>query len=257
MHRGYCGLLLAGSVISVTTLHAQPRDSSRDTTPLTVTIPFATRFGETVVAPRRYRVTLDANGLALVDPDSMLLVAVVPVEQSTAADSVAAPEVSIAVHGSELTITLRHLDQVYHAHGAQAELVTDRAPQVELAGKSETLVADAAPETTTERDLIDRALVRYLGDVKHCADKAHRARWQTDDPKFVRCLCPMTEKWRLPRLEHAIRVHRPLTRGRHGFSITVSPEGRATECRVWAGVEPPAEPSPTIAPDGDKGPTPP
>ncbi|MEK7703411.1 MAG: hypothetical protein AAB426_00520 [Myxococcota bacterium] len=236
-------LLLASSLLfTETSAQAQPRDSSRDEAVLEIVLPFAVRFGDQVVPARRYRLTLGADGFAFVDAQSMLLAATVAVEEVTSATAVTKPEVAIEVLGDAVIITLRHLDQSYHAHGDKIALLPSTERRVELAAKSETLLGDVAAESTSERQLIDQALVRHLVDVKHCADKAHRGRWQTDEPRFFACVCPLIVKWRLPRLAHAVRVHRPLTKGRHGFSFTVTPEGRATDCRVWAGLEPPADP---------------
>ena len=39
--------------------------------------------------------------------------------------------------------------------------------------------------------------LRYGTSFPH---KAKRADWQTDDPRLVKCVCPATTKWRMPKV---------------------------------------------------------
>jgi hypothetical protein len=92
--------------------------------------------------------------------------------------------------------------------------------------------------------LVSSALIRprrYRRSLRHCADAAHRSRWRTDDPRFVRCVCPIVERWRLPTVSTPLRMHHPLAKGRSGFSFTVTAEGKAVACRVWVGPSPPVD----------------
>jgi len=109
--------------------------------------------------------------------------------------------------------------------------------------KDEATMATPTPETPPERVWVTQAVARYLESLTDCGDKAQKNHWATDDPRFVRCVCPLALKWRLPKLAAPLLFHTPIVKGKNGLSLTVTPEGKASNCRVWVGAEPPPPPA--------------
>ncbi|MBI3179839.1 MAG: hypothetical protein HYZ27_09275, partial [Deltaproteobacteria bacterium] len=73
---------------------AQPREGPAPAAAFDLVLPVAARFGEQVVAARRYRLTLGAPGFALADAETMVLMYTLPVQEA-AAEAVAQPVVSV------------------------------------------------------------------------------------------------------------------------------------------------------------------
>ena len=253
-------ILIAGGLLLPAPARSQRREGTHLTTVFSVELPSSVKFGEVSVPARRYRLSLSDEGFALADPTTMILVTTLPVSEQEATEAVQSPVVSVLTNGKNVSVVLRHGDRVYTATGVTSAEAQPPAPgtQVTLAGKHEASVAQNNPAEQSERALVEQALKRYIGSVKHCADSAQRARWGTQDPRFVKCVCPILEKWRLPRVSKPLRVHQPLAPGRSGFSLTATSDGRATECKVWTGATSPeqqaapppsaAAPDPAVAP---------
>ncbi len=99
-------------------------------------------------------------------------------------------------------------------------------------------------EPTTDLGLVEQALPRLESSIiAQCADRAHKSKWETDNPKFEKCVCPQVAKWRLPKVSHELRVQRALSKGKNGYSFTSDSDGRARDCRVWSGVSAPNDDS--------------
>jgi hypothetical protein len=229
-------------MLSILPAQAQRRDRGPASGVFQITLTSPVRFGDVVVPPRNYRLTLSHGGFALADADSMVHVATVPVEASTGHATVATATVEVDQQGETVTLVMRYSDRVLEAVGTATEPAVPEPIRVVLAGKRETLVdTKISRAETTDLENVVRALKRYRRSLQHCTDAAHRSRWQTDDPRFVRCVCPIIERWRLPKVSTPLRVHRPLAKGRSGFSFTVTVEGKVTGCRVWIGAAPPAD----------------
>lgn len=235
-------LALVAVVASAPVVHAQRRGEQRGTPPLQVTLPTATAFGAAVLPPRTYRITVTPQGLVLAHPTSMVVAGTIPVVESSQNVSVAVPTVTLARKDKTVTIVVRSRDRIYTASGRVTELAAAAGPSVTLAAKSETAIDAGVPEAPSEGQLIDRALKRYVRGVAHCSDKAQKARWNTDHPRFTRCVCPQVKRWRMPKAATSRRVDHFLVAGRFGFSFTVTPTGQTSECRVWSGRMPPGLP---------------
>ncbi|MEE8408154.1 MAG: hypothetical protein V3T05_00985 [Myxococcota bacterium] len=200
------------------------------------------QFGDVRVPKRRYRLTLGADSFALADINTMVLIATIPVEETTMVEIVTPAKVEIKQKGSTVEIVLRYADKQYRAVGSTAERAVPDASLVTLAGRKERTVERADPAAATDAANVRRALRRYLRSVNHCADAAHRSRWRTDDPRFIRCVCPIVAKWRLPKVKKRLRVNQPLAKGRSGFSFSVIADGSTDACSVWTGAVPPPPP---------------
>lgn len=245
---------------------AQRRGAKAETKALEVELRSAARFGEVVVPAGRYRISVSKRGLSLAHPTTMVPVATLSAVSSDGAVTVnpATVEVVETPDGIiKLIVKLR--ERIYVAGGIKTE-APKKKRQVELASREGPRIGDISPETKTEQELIHHALAsRYIKDVKHCADKAHRARWQTDDRRFWNCVCPLAERWRMPKVAEDLRVHFPLAKGKSGFSLTVTAKGRVKDCRVWVGAKPPVDETeseeppvdnPTVAPSAAAAPAP-
>jgi hypothetical protein len=240
-------LVFVLSPFMATSASAQRRATDSTARGLELALPSAIRVGEVVVRPGRYRVSVADAVLAFASPESMVTVASAPAVQSAAAEAVAEPRVGVRDLGKTLEITVLSQDEVF-------TLTVDKVlPQaksdtlVELAGKSEAAVQPAMTPPDTAAAL-DAALARLLPSLGQCGDKAQQNRWATDDARFVKCVCPLVEKWRLPKAAAAQRVHRSIAKAKNGVSLTVGPDGRAGACRVWSGARSPEETAPAVLP---------
>ncbi len=211
---------------------------------LELRLPWAVRFGDALVPAGFYRVAASDAGLSLADPSSMVVVATVQVEKTSSTKTTTPALVERHEHGGEVRIVVKNRNDIFTARGQKTVVDTTDPVQVQLAGKKEALLADVAPEQASDEALVGGALKRYLPSLQGCADLAQRGRWQTDDPRFVKCVCPLVEKWRLPKVKRLLPMHRFLVKGKSGISFVVSPDGRAYGCRVWVGTEPPRKPAP-------------
>src|SRR5690606_23912472 len=85
----------------------------------------------------------------------------------------------------ELIVRSRNL--IYRIVGSLGDAPTPKR-KVVLAQNGHVDLGQVLPEAKTEEDLVHEAIERrYLREVKHCADHAQRARWKTDDPRFIKC----------------------------------------------------------------------
>jgi hypothetical protein len=240
---GLRALVVVSILASAVTARGQRRGGEHHTQVLQIQLPVQVRFGDTTVAARTYRLTLVSGGFALTDPTTMLTVANIPVTGTEADKAVPTPRAELERHGDRVQIVMRAGDRVYRATGQANTVAPAAAPSYAVTlAKSEREVAGGMPEQQTPAQLVARAAKRYASGVKHCADKAHRGRWTTDDPRLVRCVCPIVRRWKMPALDAPLLMHWPLAKGRHGFSFSVTPEGKVTSCRVWAGAKPPPDP---------------
>jgi len=250
-------LVAAAITMVVAPAQAQRREGRQSTSVLEVRLPVCVKFGKLAIPARSYRVTLGAGVFALADPQTMVVIATVPVTEAETAKAVEQPRIEIEHVGSRVDIVMLAGDRIYRATGVAAEGESPEPSPVVLAGKQERVVEGGGPEQRTATQLVARATKRYMSGIKHCVDKAHRSRWGTDDHRFVKCVCPIVLRWKMPPINAPLLMHWPLAKGRHGFSFHVTPAGKVTSCRVWAGSKPPApkpdtedapEPAPEDAP---------
>ena len=234
-----CAVVVTTALMMEPVASAQRREGSTSTAVLQVQLPQSVRFGSVTVPAHTYRLTLGTEGFALADVETMVLVATVPAQVTEVADTAAEPSAAVKRSGAKVEIVVKIGNQVARAEGIAITSVGD-ARDVTLAGRSETTVEGGNPETQSERALVEQAVQLYLSGIKHCADQAHRNRWNTDEPRFVKCVCPVLAKWRLPKVRQPLRLDLPLAKGRSGFSFTAMPDGKPIECRVWTGPTPPA-----------------
>ncbi len=223
---------------------AQPRGSEVATRAVELSLPVAARFAGTSVPAGSYRVSLTEAGLTLTDATSMVQVATLPVQRATVKSAVKEPSASCKTHGKQVEIVLLARDEVFtvrgerqeekpKAEGSKVDLEKDKAE-----AKLDAPAGDAPP---SDLALVEAALKRFEPEVLPCAEKAQRGRWPTDDARFAKCVCPIAQRWRLPKVTAPLRLHRFLTKGKSGYSLTISPEGKASACRVWAGPRSPEE----------------
>jgi hypothetical protein len=248
-------LLLGAAALTPRPAQAQRREGEV-ASPLVLELPYAVRFGDTVVPPGSYQVSLVDGHLGLVHTDSMVValaadVTVVEAEAGGAAASLreSADVVELAVTGPAGRAVLR---------GRKLGAVAASPSPVQYAAKVED-DAEGAPQSlrVTDEAAVDGALAHLLPYVAHCGEAVRRGQWGTDDPRFVRCVCPIVKRWRLPRVSAALRVHRPLPAERAGWSITVKPDGHVQDCRVWRGASSPELLPPPVAPTAPSAATPP
>jgi hypothetical protein len=233
-------LLLPGSAAA----EGGRREGPPPPTSLSLTLPVTATFAGVVVPARRYRLSVVATGLALADPDTMVLVATLPVTDTQVADAVTEPTVTVQQRGTTVEISVRWADRWLRATGAAGGASSSGAAPIAMADKAATAVPAATGEELTDVQLVAVAVQRLLGGVKHCGENAKRRHWETDDPRFVKCLCPIALRWHLPKVREVRVTHHVLLKDKNGFSLTVTPTGHVSLCRVWVGEAPPAPPEP-------------
>ncbi|MEZ4271956.1 MAG: hypothetical protein R3C68_11160 [Myxococcota bacterium] len=195
---------------------------------------------------------MSGKGLNIINPTSMVAVASLAVEQSELDPSVPTASIEVQSKAQSVEIIVKSRNRLLRAKG---KITARKEAQVQrpiLSGKSETALGQVTPAEKTEQELIAQALKRYVGNVKHCGDKAKRSHWTTDDHRFYQCLCPIADRWRLPKVQGDVRHHHQLLKKYAGFSITVTPKGRVKDCRVWAGKGPPKDEAPKDGPKPDE-----
>lgn len=241
-------------VVGICLLAARPADAQRrdggggELAKLEITLEQATQFAGTTVSPGRYRLSLDGGTLTLLQAKTMVTAARVALEEATLDDPVAGATAKVSVSRENVAIRVRFRDREYVARGQRVEQKRPRGPSVDLASRKNVVgITGGIPAEKTDGELIAQSLSRYEKDIAHCADQAHKQRWTTDHPRFRRCVCPLTQKWRMPKVEKATRVHRPLAKRRSGYSITVTDAGKVADCRVWIGSKPPGDERATAA----------
>ena len=238
---------LALAALTASAAQAQRREGEAAQAKLVVKLTSAVRFGTVVLSPGTYRVSMTDAGLTFVLADNMVSVGTVPVQQATEAKVTSPATVELLEKGQEVAVIYRAYNDRFTATGTKESGARDDA-KVELASKTETSLAGPLTETTGDEALVDGALKRLLPGVLQCADMAQRGRWQTDDPRFLKCVCPIAEKWRMPKVKAELRLHRFLVKGRMGLSLSVLPEGRVQGCRVWVGPKSPEETAAAVTP---------
>jgi hypothetical protein len=232
---------------------AQQRGADAKSAALEVKFVSPVQFGAVVVAPGLYRVTISNRGLGLVHPTTMVPVATLPVEESLGSGDINPAQAILLVKaGGVIELVVKSRTRVYTAKGTQAGAEAQANDRVELASRDGAQIGAILPEQKTELDLIHESLTRrYAREVRHCNEQAERAHWKTDDRRFWNCVCPLTQRWRLPLVKKDLRVHYPLAKGKTGLSLTITAKGRVKDCRVWVGDKPPQEiptPPPAAAP---------
>ena len=98
---------------------------------------------------------------------------------------------------------------------------------------------DGIPQAQSDEEIIYRALARFVPSLEHCVKSGERAKWKTDDERFIRCACPIVERWPLPAVKNSGRVSVRVLDFAFGLSLDVGPTRNPKNCRVWAGREPP------------------
>ncbi len=252
-------LLLGVSVLFSAPLDAaaERRDGAQVPAVLQVVLDAPTRFGALLLSPRAYRVTIAGENLVFADPTTMVTAGSVAAESSEQATVVERPSATVTRDGAQVIVSVRYADRLVRASGTVVTPPAGEESWVSFGDKQAAALPGGAGEEASAAQLVKAALQRYLGGVKHCGDLAHRHRWETDDPRFVNCVCPIALRWRMPKLSRELEAHQILAAAKNGFTLTVSPAGKVLGCRVWTGAQPPVPPTPPAAPAPVETPSPP
>jgi len=179
----------------------------------------------------------------------MVTAARVDAEVLPAEPNVGRTKVKVTMKTGFVTITIKQRKRTLSIRGIATGKATSERTLVKLEGKQEQAVQGGEQKEATEAELVARAVKRYSNSVSHCADLVHRNRWNTDHPRFSKCICPQLERWRLPKVKADLRWDIFLTKGKSGYSFMVTPKGSAEQCRVWVGEKPPKELVPQKTPE--------
>ncbi len=235
---GLASLLL----LEARSAEAQRREGDEGLSKLEIRIKRPTKFGEQVLSRGAYRLGFNEGQLIVFDARTMVLAARLDVKESELPKAVTKPSAKVVETKKSTEIRVRYRDRSYLAEGVAASKKEARPARVDLAAaKGAVGITGGIPDEQSDREFVERALPRLEKDIAHCADQAQKQRWSTDHPRFKRCVCPLTDKWRLPQPKKDLRVHRVLAKGQSGYSITVTPAGKVADCRVWSGSKPPKD----------------
>ncbi len=222
------------------------REGSRDAEQLTLQLSKPARFGEVLVPARLLRLSVVEGGFALADIKTMFLVSKVSARVTELGEFVATPTLDLVEKNQAVTISVRYRDKLYRAQGITTTMPPKKAPAKIVSNKKGFEVEPELSKRPRDAQLIMRAIRRYTGGVMHCGQSALRYRWKTDEPKFIRCACPITTAWRLPKIKKPLRLSMVIEPKRSGLSFTATTRGRVADCRVWVGAEPPKGEPPLI-----------
>ncbi|MEC9466630.1 MAG: hypothetical protein VX834_12640 [Myxococcota bacterium] len=204
------------------------------------------RFGEQIVAGTPHLVTLENRTLRFTDVWGMREVAGVRCRPKRFRKWQALATLETRRTGGLANPTVRLLFRYGYRSCeimGRAEPGAQLRSARELTGKGEVIRAkvEGIPRPQSPEEVLYRALARYTPSLGDCAKSGERSKWGTDDERFIRCACPLIERWRLPGQHESRRVSVQILDFALGFSMTVTEGGRAQQCRVWAGRQPPAQ----------------
>ncbi len=245
-HHPVWGILALLLLLPAPQAEAGRREGSRGGEELTLHLSKPARFGEALVPARLLRLSVVEGGFALADIKTMFLVSKIVARVTELGEFVATPTLELVEKNHKVTISVRYRDKLYRAEGVTTTMPPKKAPAKITANKKGVRVEPEVSKRPRDAQLIMRAIHRYTGGVVHCGQSALRYRWKTDEPKFIRCACPITAAWRLPKIKKPLRLSMVIEANRSGLSFTATPRGRIADCRVWVGKEPPKGEPPLI-----------
>src|SRR5688572_30756667 len=236
-----CLLGVGASLALGVPAQAQRRGDSGAAGHLEIVFESPVKLGDVVLSAKRYRLSVSKRGVSFIHPTTMVAEATLPAQESQAKTVAPKPVAKLELNkAGEVVLTVHTGDRLYTLKGVPATAPASQG-QVELASSQQANLGDVLPQAESTLELIQESLAkRWVKDVKHCADMAHRSRWVTDDKRFIACVCPIADRWRLPAAEPTLRVHHALAKGKSGLSLTVDGKGKVSNCRVWVGAKPPA-----------------
>jgi len=218
--------------------NAQRRESSKQPDSIKIELTSNLRFGKVIVSAGNYLLNINNQKIDLIAPDTMLIEASIPTNREPLNTFQEKSSLSIDINKNTALITVLHGNYKYETAGIITKEKKEKTPDVEQGEKSEKTIKQEIKKHT-DKELVKEVFTRYLDTVEPCITRARKSRWKTDEPQFVQCLCPLTEKWRLPKVKKSLWVHQQIPKKRFGFSIYVNKKGKAAKCRVWAGWKPP------------------
>ena len=238
-HIGFgLALFLSLSFLDRPLAKAQRREASDGPEKLELELASNLRFGKTIVSAGKYFLQINETTFDLINPQTMLIEATVPTNKEPLKEFQVKSSIEITIKKNAAMITVLHAHNKYVTAGIITKEKKGRTPDVEQGEKSEKEIKQEI-KRHTDKELVREVFTRYIDVVEPCISRARKSRWKTDDPQFIQCLCPLTEKWRLPKVKKALWVHQQIPKKRFGFSLYVNKRGKAQKCRVWAGWKPP------------------
>ena len=234
------------AVVAVVSASAQAKAQRRDSAAIlpTAETKLATpvQFGTVTVPARNYRVSLTPQGFSFIDAASLVALATVPVAGADTADTAPTATLEVTEKGNDVRIVMHYESHTYTAVGKKLSAKADAGGSQVKYDDLETKALPAPTGPSTPQALVEAALPRFEASiVNECAERAQRARWETDNAQFDKCVCPQVARWRVPKVTDELRLHRPLSKGRNGYSFTVGKDGHTKNCRVWSGSSAPAD----------------
>lgn len=214
-----------------------------------ITLKKPTLFKQNALAAGTYAVRLQGDSIVLVNNKSMRPSAKMKAKRS--ASKTIAKKISaklVAGKGGQIRLVVHQKGQLFTLEGRWDKSVQAKSPSLALgARKSAKLDDDVLPPDLDEIALIKESMGnRFVRQVEHCGERAAKLRWKTAQREFTQCVCPMTEKWRLPKPKKTTAVSHDLVKNKNGITLVLNPKGRVQGCSVWSG-----KTSPT--PDGPVG----
>ncbi len=198
----------------------------------------------TYIYPGMYKVIREQQFLVVVEAKTMVVKAKVRAQEKDSGQYHTRPRLGFSVLKKQSKGVLDFFvqDRVYTAFVSVDEHAQKPGSStVVLEQKKKESKVHERESAETEVMQIQKTLKKYGQSVVQCADRAMSVRWETDDPRFKTCVCPIVQKWKLPKITQPKRVHHFLVKKRWGFSFTLSKNGQAEKCRVWAGSKPPKD----------------
>jgi hypothetical protein len=106
---------------------------------------------------------------------------------------------TLTIKKEKVTLTLVMGTQTTELRGALAAAEPPAPVHESLVGLDESSAASLPSDLPGSDDPFTNSWLRLKGQVQHCSDHAQRFSWGPSDPRYVRCVCPIAQDFRMPR----------------------------------------------------------
>jgi hypothetical protein len=206
----------------------------------TVILSQAMNFGSTTLKPGKYVLRLSKGRLSLVDTKTMRPAVTLKAQTHRASSyrSTAFLTQKTDPNGT-LALSFHYKKKVFLIEGHPGKLAAPKRPKLGVQAQQQADLEFKIGPQLTDQQLIEEAIAkRFIRQVSHCGDRAHKLRWKSGQKEFVQCVCPMTPRWRLPKPKQTVLISHALRKGKNGLSLRVNPKGKVDKCQVWTGKKP-------------------
>ena len=192
--------------------------------------------GKDVLRPGRYRVRVRAGRIIVADAELRQVQLRAPCKWSVLGKSFSQPQVTLMKSGQEW-----RLDYRYRAWSCALTLREDKGliPDEQLklpeSVKRRRTISSGIFDEPDAYELLTQTLEKRASDLKPCLVRAERRGPRLTVNELSRCMCSMSEVWRLPKVEKPLDIALRVVPYPFGLAFTHRADGRKADCRGWLG----------------------